>query len=338
MRSPRARCATTSPMRPRPIRPRVLPVISTPLNLDRSHLPALSEACACGSWRAWASIRAMACSPAATAFDSGAFATRMPRLVAAATSMLSTPLPARPITLSRLLFSSMSAVTCVCERTIKASYSLIRDVNSSSRLPCVLLEEHSLRRCHAFAQRDGLPQLVHRHLQGRDGDDDVKGAKVAQVPHADDLAPKFALPAGKLYPVLILEQDVELLTVQARRHTDRSHRACLGVVPREELEPQSLGGFPGRPAQYAVALEELFQPLLANVVERESERLNHPHGGSPGHLRPGVLQSLLGVLERKVEHWAARLAGPLPGGLANADEGQPRRRHQRLLRARHSNR
>ena len=56
-----------------------------------------SAACACGMLRASASISAMVCSAAATMFDCGALATTMPRLVAASTSTLSTPTPARPI-------------------------------------------------------------------------------------------------------------------------------------------------------------------------------------------------------------------------------------------------
>ena len=48
-----------------------------------------------------ASASAIVCSAAAIEFDSGAFATITPRLVAASMSTLSTPVPARPITFSR---------------------------------------------------------------------------------------------------------------------------------------------------------------------------------------------------------------------------------------------
>src|SRR3954465_11681744 len=48
--------------------------------------------------RASASMSAPVCSAAATMFDCGALATMIPRLVAASTSTLSTPIPARPIT------------------------------------------------------------------------------------------------------------------------------------------------------------------------------------------------------------------------------------------------
>jgi hypothetical protein len=47
--------------------------------------------------------------------------TTTPRLVAAARSMLSTPMPARPITLRLLAASSTRAVTLVAERTATPS-------------------------------------------------------------------------------------------------------------------------------------------------------------------------------------------------------------------------
>ena len=66
------------------------------------------------------------CSAAATEFDSGALATMIPRLVAAAMSTLSTPVPARPITFSRSARAISSAVILVAERIRIASNSPIR--------------------------------------------------------------------------------------------------------------------------------------------------------------------------------------------------------------------
>ena len=60
--------------------------------------PSTSAAWACGMLRASAKSRPIVCSAAETMFDSGAFATTIPRRVAASTSTLSTPTPARPIT------------------------------------------------------------------------------------------------------------------------------------------------------------------------------------------------------------------------------------------------
>ena len=56
------------------------------------------------------------CSAAEMTVDSGAFATTIPRRVAASTSTLSTPTPARPITFSRSARSIRSAVSFVAER------------------------------------------------------------------------------------------------------------------------------------------------------------------------------------------------------------------------------
>src|SRR5660397_128267 len=76
--------------------------------------------------------KAIACSAAATALDSGALATTMPFSVAASTSMLSTPVPALPMTFKRRDPSKMSAVTWVLDRMIKPSYSLISCLSSWS--------------------------------------------------------------------------------------------------------------------------------------------------------------------------------------------------------------
>ena len=66
--------------------------------------------------RANANINAIVCSAAATMFDCGAFATMIPRLVAATTSTLSTPIPARPITRKLSARSINSAVNRVADR------------------------------------------------------------------------------------------------------------------------------------------------------------------------------------------------------------------------------
>ena len=81
----------------------------------------MSAACACGMFRASATSRPTVCSAAETTFDSGAFATTMPRRVAASTSTLSTPTPARPITLRFAAASIRSAVSFVAERMTIAS-------------------------------------------------------------------------------------------------------------------------------------------------------------------------------------------------------------------------
>ena len=110
------RSATSWPILPKPRIPSVFSYSSMPENLDRSHAPPVSEACACGTLRASASRRAIVCSAAVITFDCGALATTIPRLVAADTSTLSTPTPARPTARRRLALASISASSLVDER------------------------------------------------------------------------------------------------------------------------------------------------------------------------------------------------------------------------------
>ena len=71
--------------------------------------------------RAQASIRHMVCSAAETILEVGALHTMMPASVAASTSTLSTPTPARPMMRSFEAAAMTSRVTCVAERTTSAS-------------------------------------------------------------------------------------------------------------------------------------------------------------------------------------------------------------------------
>ena len=64
---------------------------------------------------------ATACSAVVTVFASGVFITAMPRAVHAVTSMLSTPMPARPITARLSASSRLFAVTVVADRTTRTS-------------------------------------------------------------------------------------------------------------------------------------------------------------------------------------------------------------------------
>ncbi len=102
------------------------------MNLARSQRPSTSERSARGTLRKRASASASVCSAAATEFDSGALATMIPRRVAAGMSTLSTPVPARPITLRLVASSISSGVIFVAERIRIASYSPIRSRSSSS--------------------------------------------------------------------------------------------------------------------------------------------------------------------------------------------------------------
>ncbi len=115
-----ARWATSAPTRPRPTMPSVLPWSSTPSQRLRSHLPPIRAAWAWGMLRAWARSSAMVCSAADRMLDCGALTTVTPRAVAAATSTLSRPIPARPTTTRSRPASMTPAVTCVADRTISA--------------------------------------------------------------------------------------------------------------------------------------------------------------------------------------------------------------------------
>src|SRR5206468_6742285 len=130
--SPCARLATSEPTLPRPTTPSVLPRISVPMNFERVHSPRLTDASACGTHRASAKTSAMVCSAAATMLPRGALTTTMPLRVAAETSMLSTPTPARPTTRSRRPASMTGAVTRVSLRTTSASKSGMRRTSSAS--------------------------------------------------------------------------------------------------------------------------------------------------------------------------------------------------------------
>ena len=112
--------------------PTVLPFSSTPVNVLRFHCPARRLASAAGMCRAADSSSATACSAAETMFDVGALTTITPRAVAAGTSTLSSPTPARATTLSRLDAASASASTLVAERTSSASASA-RAASSAGR-------------------------------------------------------------------------------------------------------------------------------------------------------------------------------------------------------------
>ena len=96
---PSARSATIEPILPQPMMPSVLLKSSTPMKRFFSHLPAWVEALASGIWRASAIISEIACSAVVMALPNGVFITTMPRAVAAGMSTLSTPMPARPMTL-----------------------------------------------------------------------------------------------------------------------------------------------------------------------------------------------------------------------------------------------
>mmetsp|Transcript_28774 Transcript_28774/g.54614 ORF Transcript_28774/g.54614 Transcript_28774/m.54614 type:complete len:257 (+) Transcript_28774:969-1739(+) len=133
--NPRARSQTMPPILPAPITPSVLPVSSVPMNLDFSHLPAWVDWDASGIWRATANIIAIACSAVVIILPKGVFMTITPFLLAASLSILSVPMPARPITLRLTAFLRIVGVTRVAERMARPSYWLITSASLSLSLP-----------------------------------------------------------------------------------------------------------------------------------------------------------------------------------------------------------
>ena len=119
-------------MRPAPMTPRVFPRSSTPCRLERSHRPWRIDRSATVTLRATASNSAMVSSAAEIVLPPGAFITATPRSEAAATSMLSTPTPARPTTLRPGAPFSNEASTRVALRTIRPAAVFNPATNSGS--------------------------------------------------------------------------------------------------------------------------------------------------------------------------------------------------------------
>jgi hypothetical protein len=133
-----ARAATSCPMRPSPTSPRVFDRISAPANFDFSHFDAFIDASAAGIFRANDKMRPIASSATLRLLAPGAFITTMPRAVAAPTSILSTPVPARAMTRSFGASSITERVTFVALRTTSASASFRSWVSSDGDRPCLL--------------------------------------------------------------------------------------------------------------------------------------------------------------------------------------------------------
>ena len=132
---PRARSQTIPPMFPAPITPSVLPVSSTPMNLDFSHFPACVDSEASGIWRATANIIAIACSAVVIILPKGVFITMTPCFDAASLSTLSVPMPARPTTFRLVACFKIVGVTLVADRMARPSYCPITSANFSLSLP-----------------------------------------------------------------------------------------------------------------------------------------------------------------------------------------------------------
>ena len=113
--------------------PRVFSNNSAPVNLERAHLPIRSAACAGEIKRALARSNAIASSAALTIFDVGALTTITPAAVAAGTSTLSSPTPARAITFKPFAAEIASLSIFVAERISTAETPFANSARSSAR-------------------------------------------------------------------------------------------------------------------------------------------------------------------------------------------------------------
>ena len=101
--------------------PSILLDNSEPVYFERSHAPCFNDAVACGILRANAKIWLNANSPVDTVLPPGVFTTNIFLLVAYFTSILSTPVPARPTNFKFLPASITSWSTFVPLLTTKPS-------------------------------------------------------------------------------------------------------------------------------------------------------------------------------------------------------------------------
>ena len=116
---------------------------SMPVNFERFHSPAFSDALASGMKRERAKMWPMANSAAEMTFEVGALTTITPAVVAALMSTLSRPTPARATTLSFGAAAIASASTWVAERT-KIASALASALSSAGRsVPSTLMTSKS---------------------------------------------------------------------------------------------------------------------------------------------------------------------------------------------------
>src|SRR5438067_9482480 len=296
---PCARLATSEPTLPRPITPSVLPRISVPMKFARVHSPRFTEASAWGTDRASANSRAMVCSAAATMFPRGALTTRIPRRVAAETSMLSSPTPARPTTRSLLPASMMGAVTRVSLRTTRASNSGMRRISSDSASLLTTVTSPARRsssspssasgsatrifakvsdpalasgRGHALHRRGDRGdsasirrrdvELLKRLLDRPDHLHDVTLGDRAQVTDPDHLARHLALASGDHDPVPGVQQLAQRGHVEPVRRHGRGHRVRAVALPREQLKAERLEAGVRGAGEPGVALVDVVQAFL----------------------------------------------------------------------------
>ena len=229
--------------------------------------------------------------------DSGAFATTMPRRVAASTSTLSTPTPARPITLSRSRALDQVAGQLrrgadddpVVEPDDLVQISVTVDVDVEvlaqqvdAGLRDLLANEYAHYACTGCVVRlerardrdaalDVRAELGERQLDRRERRRDVEHVEVADVPDAEDLPLQLALARRERDAVAVAQQEQELAGVDSFRRAHGRHDRRGVVVGREQLEPHRLDPLAARAPEADVALERGLEPALEDHPERDVE-------------------------------------------------------------------
>src|SRR3984893_15097438 len=367
-----ARWATSRPMLPRPTTPRTLSRSSLPRKRDRSQRPALTAWSACGICRASASIMAIVCSAAAMVLPEGALTTRTPARVAAATSMLSTPAPARPMTLRRVPAWITAASTRVSLRTSRASYPAMRAISaaglsfsstSTSAWPRNRARpasaigsatrtrgtgsgdeaglgrlQRTLRRGQRRAAGHRVPIGLETPLQHLDGRDDVVLVHGAEMTDAEDLARQFSLSLTDDETLVTPgpKHRLGFLAAQRFRKIERGHGGRGGLrVGGEQAKPKRTPGCPECGGDAQMPLENAGQPLFAHHRQRLAQPKEDAYRGRGERHALGL--QLLRTLPVKVETRSASVRLALPRGLTNAQHGHAGREHPSLLRRRDRN-
>src|SRR6202023_1566267 len=351
-------------MRPNPITPSVLPCSSTPVSL-RFQPPALVEASASGTRRATASSRAKVCSVAESRLAVGALTTTPPCSVAAATSTLSTPMPARPTTFSRLAACSSSAVTLVALRTTSASKAPMisaRRGRSASLSSTISAPESASRarpegasgsairmRCIASGfmtrprgceRRGGVAALGAELADLADLYEGVVDlaqqrlevglADLAHVDDAEGARLPFAVAAAD-GPAPAAEPLDQRLRIDAPRWPQGGARVRAGAFGRRERETAGRRPFGGAPVEPLMA-----RPARLHALGEDARQL--PVQGVEQRDRrrgDGAALAVLVAVAQQVGVEAAPLhaGGPLGGALRQPEDDQAGRQRQRLLGA-----
>ena len=238
------------------------------------------------------------CSAAETTFDSGAFATTIPRRVAASTSTLSTPTPARPITFSRVaardhlgghlrrraddqrvvVADDLLERRVRCRRrrrTARAAARRRRPRSARGRGLCshaaTGASNASNARATATPRSMSAPSSVSDSSTAASARRDVEDVEPADVADPEDLPLQVRLARCERDAVPVAEMQQQLVAVDAVRRADGGHDGGRVVVGREELEPHRLHARARRAAEPDVPLERRLEPVVEDQPERDVE-------------------------------------------------------------------